>query len=164
MPESLWNLWPLAVIGLMVLAALKLIGLLGARHKTPYARRRKLVTRSELKFFVVLRQAVSDDWEIFAMVRIADLLSVPRGTKNHRSWLNKILSKHIDFVLCDKDSLEVMVGIELDDPSHRRPARQQRDQFVNSAFADAGLPLLRIPTADHYDASSIRKMIEKAIA
>lgn len=164
MLESLWNLWPLAVIVVMVLAALKLLGLLGVRKKTPYAKRRKLVTRSELRFFQVLREAVSDDWEIFAMVRIADLLSVPKGTKNHRSWLNKILSKHIDFVLCDKDNLEVMVGIELDDASHLRPARRQRDQFVNAAFADAGLPLLRVPVADHYDRSSLRKLIDKAVS
>ncbi len=164
MLEFLWNLWPLIVIGIMVAAALKLLGLLGGRPKTPYARRRKLISRSELKFFRVLQQVAADEWEIFAMVRIADLLAVPRGTKNHRAWLNRILSKHIDFVLCDKDSLEVMVGIELDDPSHLLPARQQRDRFVNGAFADAGLPLLRIPVSDNYDSSSLRKLIEKAMA
>jgi hypothetical protein len=106
---------------------------------------------------------VNDDWEIFAMVRIADLLVVPKGTRNHRSWLNKILSKHIDFVLCDKDSLEVLAGIELDDPTHLKPARMQRDRFVNGAFADAGLPLLRIPASEGYDVSNIRKMIDKVI-
>ncbi len=167
MPENillnLWSLWPLAVIGLMVLAALWLLGLLGARPRTPYARRHKLVTRNELVFYRVLRQAVGDQWEVFAMVRIADLLTVPKGTSNHRSWLNKVLSKHIDFILCDKETLEVLAGIELDDRSHSLPARIRRDQFVNAAFSDAGLPLVRFPVATSYDATVIRRTIDKAI-
>jgi hypothetical protein len=167
MPESFlnnaWSLWPLLVIGLMILAALWLTGLFGLRPRMPYTRRRKLVSRSELAFYRVLRQAVNNEWEIFAMVRIADLLSVPKGTPNHRSWLNKVLSKHIDFVLCDRETLEVMAGIELDDRSHSLPARVRRDQFVNAAFADAGLPLLRFPAADNYDTGLIRRAIEKAL-
>jgi hypothetical protein len=163
MLETIWKMWPLAVIAIMILAALKLLGLMGIREQTPYARRRKLVTRSELAFYRVLRQAVNNEWEIFAMVRIADLLAVPKGTPNHRSWLNRILAKHIDFVLCDKDTLEVMLAIELDDPTHLRPDRMQRDKFVNGAFSDSGLPLLRIPTAENYDPSALRKTIEKAI-
>ncbi len=163
MLDAIWKYWPWAVVGLMAFAAFMLLRLLRGREQTPYSRRRRLVTRSELVFYRVLQDAVNNDWEIFAMVRIADLLSVPKGTDNHRSWLNKILSKHIDFVICDKDSLEVLAGIELDDPSHLQPARIQRDKFVNAAFDDAGLPLLRIPTADGYEVSAIRKMLDKVI-
>ena len=163
MVEAIWNYWPWIVVGLMALAAFTLLRLMRGREQTPYSRRRRLVTRSELAFYRVLRDAVDNEWEIFAMVRIADLLSVPKGTENHRSWLNKILSKHIDFVICDKDSLEVLAGIELDDPTHLKPARMQRDKFVNAAFDDAGLPLLRIPTADEYEASEIRKMLDQVI-
>lgn len=161
--DSVWSYWPVAVIVLMAFAVWRLLGLLGARQRTPYARRRKLVTRSELAFYRVLRQAVNNEWEIFAMVRIADLLVVPSGTKNHRTWLNKVLSKHIDFVLCDKDTLEVLAGIELDDRSHSAPARMRRDQFVNGAFSDAGLPLIRFPVADGYDPAVVRKAIERAV-
>ncbi len=161
--DFLWNLWPVLVVAIIIYAAITLVQLLGGRDTTPYQKRPRLVTNSELKFFHTLRKAVDGDWEIFVMVRIADLLKVPKGIKNRRSWVNKILSKHIDFVLCEPDSLEVVLGIELDDPSHERPHRMQRDKFVNAAFADAGIPLLRIPTEKKYDPRDLRRKINRAL-
>lgn len=162
--DFIWNNWQLVVIVLMILAAIALYRLLRGREEFPYARRKKLMTRSEIDFFRVLRDAVNNEWEIFAMVRIADMLSIRDGTRNQRSWLNRILSKHVDFVICDRDTLEILVAIELDDASHNRPDRIERDAFVNDAFADAGLPLIRVPTADSYDKSRLRRLLEDAIA
>jgi len=161
MLDWVMSLWPYIVIAAMIYAALILVRHLAGRTSTPYVARERLVTKSELQFFHELRTAVDGEWEIFAMVRIADLLKVPTGIKQRRSWLNKILSKHIDFVLCDKETLAIAIAIELDDPSHNRPHRIERDRFVNAAFADADIPLLRIPTQKQYDPGEIRKQIEK---
>ena len=155
--------WPWGVAAIMVLAAARLASLCLSRNRMPYVRRKRLVTKSEFLFFQQLRAAVDEDWEIFAMVRIADLLKVESGARNYRSWLNKILAKHVDFVLCERDTLRVLVCIELDDPSHDRPDRQERDRFVNHAFKDAELPLLRIATAKTYDPARLRTMIKRAI-
>ncbi|MDG2469874.1 MAG: DUF2726 domain-containing protein [Pirellulaceae bacterium] len=163
MLDWVWNLWPILLVAAMIIATFTLIQHLAGRTTTPYVARERLVTKSELLFFHELRTAVDGDWEIFGMVRIADILKVPKGIKQRRAWLNKILSKHIDFVLCDSDTLEVMVAIELDDPSHNRPHRIERDQFVNTAFADAGIPLLRIPTQAAYDPAVLRKMIDREV-
>ena len=97
------------------------------------------------------------------MVRIADLIKVQKGTAKYRSWLNKILSKHVDFVLCNPLTLEVVCAIELDDVSHQRPERKERDKFVNHAFESAGLPLLRIPVEKSYRASEVRELIYDVI-
>ena len=131
--------------------------------KLPYRARGKLVTKTELRFYKSLFKAVQDDFEIFAMVRIADLLRVESGAKNYRKWLNKILAKHIDFVLCDPGSLEPIVCIELDDPSHQRADRVERDIFVNHAFESANLPLLRIPTQQAYRSREIRELIDSVL-
>jgi len=163
MLDLIWSLWPVLLLAAMIYAIITLIQFLAGRTTMPYVARERLVTKTELKFFHQLREAVNDDWEIFAMVRIADILKVPSGINKRRSWLNKILSKHIDFVLCDKESLEIVAGIELDDPSHDRPHRIQRDLFVNSAFRDAAIPLLRIKTQKSYDSANIRKQIDKAV-
>lgn len=155
-----WHIW----VGLAVLiAGILLTRMWSSPARLPYKARGKLVTKSELRFYKSLQKAVQDDWEIFAMVRIADLLRVETGEPNRRKWLNKILSKHIDFVLCDPGSLEPVCCIELDDPSHNRPDRVERDIFVNDAFASADLPLLRIPTESSYRAREIRELIDKAI-
>jgi hypothetical protein len=44
-----------------------------------------------------------------------------------------------------------LAGIELDDASHARADRQERDAFVARVFAAASLPLLRIPVQRAYD-------------
>tara|TARA_B110000495_G_scaffold59109_1_gene50157 strand:+ start:270 stop:770 length:501 start_codon:yes stop_codon:yes gene_type:complete len=161
--ESLINWWPFW-LGLAILVAVILLMQIWALPRNlPYLARGQLVTKSELKFYKSLSKAVQDDFQIFAMVRIADLLRVEKGNKHRRKWLNKILAKHIDFVLCDPGSLKPLVCLELDDVSHQRPDRIERDKFVNLAFKSAQLPLLRIPTQIEYKSREIRELIESVL-
>lgn len=155
--------WPFWVGLAVIVAIILLLRTWATPAKLPYTARGKLVTKSELRFYKSLNKAVQDDFEIFAMVRIADLLRVEQGVKNRRKWLNKILAKHIDFVLCDPGSLVPLVCIELDDPSHQRTDRVQRDIFVNEAFDSASLPLLRIPTETTYRSREIRELIDSVL-
>jgi hypothetical protein len=155
-----WPFW----VGLAVfIAIILLLRMYSGPRKLPYFKRDSLITKAELRFYKSLQKAVQDDFEIFAMVRIADLLRVQPGSPNRRKWLNKILAKHIDFVLCDPGSLEPVVCIELDDSSHQRADRVERDIFVNQAFDSADLPLLRVPNQPAYRAREIRELIDSLI-
>jgi hypothetical protein len=154
-----WPFW----VGLAVFVAIiLLLRMYGGERAFPYQAREALVTKSELKFYRALVKAGQDEFELFAMVRLADILQVEPDLTSKRKWLNSILSKHIDFVVCDQLTLKPLVCIELDDPSHQRPDRIERDIFVNKAFASAGLPLLRIPTQANYHAKELRDLIDKA--
>lgn len=155
--------WPVFVIAGMFFAVIVLMRLYSQPDSLPYRARGKLVTKAELRFYRSLYKAVQDDFEIFAMVRIADLLRVEQGTKNYRKWLNKILAKHIDFVLCDPGSLEPKVCIELDDRSHERPERIERDKFVDLAFESAGLPLIRVEVKKSYPPRELRELIDGVV-
>jgi hypothetical protein len=155
--------WPLWVGLAVVIAFILLLRMYGGEEPMPYVMRGSLTTKSELRFYRSLQKAVQDDWEVFAMVRIADLLRVEKEAKQKRKWLNKILAKHIDFVLCDPGSLQPILCIELDDPSHNRPDRIERDIFVNKAFESAGLPLLRVPTQPNYQSREIRELIDGSL-
>lgn len=143
----------------MVLAIVFLFRLHTGPGRLPYRVRERLVTRAELRFYRALQKAALEEFEIFAMVRIADVLTVVDAVPKRRLWLNKILAKHVDFVLCDPQSLQPRVAIELDDASHDRPDRRERDAFVDQAFESAGLPLLRIPAAASYDPKSLRELV-----
>ena len=155
-----WPFW----VGLAVfLAIILLLRMYAGPRKLPYFKRDSLTTKAELRFYKSLQKAVQDDFEIFAMVRIADLLRVQPTSPHKRKWLNKILAKHIDFVLCDPGSLEPIVCIELDDSSHQRADRIERDIFVNQAFDSADLPLLRVPTQPSYRSREIRELIDKLL-
>lgn len=109
----------------------------------PYGIRDEFLSPTERAFFQVLVQAVQHRAIICMKVRLADVFFVARPHEN-RAAFNRIAQKHIDFLLCDSATLRPILGIELDDASHNRLDRQERDDFVNQAFAVAHLPLLHI--------------------
>jgi hypothetical protein len=67
-----------------------------------------------------------------------------------RAYHNKIDRKHVDFLLCDPETMRPLVGIELDDKSHQRRDRQERDAFVDQVFNAAELPLVHIAAKRGY--------------
>lgn len=155
--------WWIPLIILLVIGIAFFLYLLSLPRTFPYERIESLCTRTELRFYHELAQVVNNEFQIFGKTRIADLLKVKKGTQKRMSWQNRINSKHIDFILCDPRDLRILVAIELDDESHQRPDRIARDQFVNQAFADARLPILRIKTRKTYDRDQIRRAIDQAV-
>jgi hypothetical protein len=118
-----------------------------------------LLTAAERSFYGVLLKAVDGETLVFAKVRLADLLWLPRGTRDRQAHQNRIIAKHLDFVLCSRDSLAPRLAIELDDSSHSRASRRERDSFVEAALGAAGLPLLRVPVRRGYSPHDLGEMI-----
>ena len=56
-------------------------------------------------------------------------------------------------------TLKPVLVIELDDRSHQRVDRQERDAFVEELFQSTGIPLLRIRTTAAYDPFAIRSQL-----
>jgi hypothetical protein len=129
----------------------------------PYERRGVMLGPAEINFFRTLQSAVREDWIILSMVRLTDVIKVRPKTRQHQIWQSRIFGKHIDFVICDYETLEVKLAIELEDISRRRAERKSRDRFVNTALTAAGLPLLRVKVEEKYETSAIRKDIEDAL-
>jgi hypothetical protein len=122
-----------------------------------------LLTAAERSFFGVLQQVVPPNLSLFAKVRLADLVQ-PRSGLNasmRQSALNKICSKHVDFVLCDAATTKVVCVIELDDSSHHRSSRQARDSFVDAALQFAAIPIVRINALHGYAPANIRSELAK---
>ena len=66
----------------------------------------------------------------------------PRRGDGYMSLLGKIQSKHVDFVITDKD-LRIKAIVELDDNSHDRPDRLERDRFVDDVLTGVGYKVIR---------------------
>ena len=121
-----------------------LLRLFRPKDKYPYERR-DLLTSNELEFYQVLYPIVCQHgWQLLMKMRLADIMAVRKGTEDYMAYFNKIKAKHTDFVFCDPDTLEILAGLELDDPSHERPERMERDEFVDNAYAAAGIPLIHV--------------------
>ena len=58
------------------------------------------------------------------------------------SRFHKIMSKHVDFVIYDGDMMHLKVIIELDDSSHDREDRKERDEFVDFILKDCGYKVI----------------------
>src|SRR3990170_2056730 len=59
-----------------------------------------LLTEAERSFYEVLQRAVGEELIVFPKVRLADLVWLPKGTAGRQALLNRVLSKHVDFVIC----------------------------------------------------------------
>lgn len=124
-----------------------------------------LLTPAERSFFGVLRQALASDYQIFAKVRLADIVR-PVRSQSRSGWqtaFNRITGKHVDFVLCDPANLRVVGVIELDDRTHDRAERGVRDSLVDTALANAGIPILRVPAGHSYSPAQLREQLESLL-
>jgi hypothetical protein len=121
----------------------------------------QLLTPAELAFFAVLEPILPRSYRISSKVRLADLFKVSQGLGQQAAF-NKIVGKHIDFVITDSATSRILCGIELDDSSHDRPDRIERDCFVNEIFARNELPLLRVPFSWTYYPQGLREKLAEA--
>ncbi len=120
----------------------------------PYRQRDDFLSAAEFSFYRVLLTAVGSRAVVCPKVNLNDVFYVARPNEN-QSYRNKIDRKHVDFLMCDPITMRPRLGIELDDSSHSRRDRQERDAFVERVFEAAGLPLLRIPAQASYSPNSL---------
>lgn len=136
----------------------------GRDEPLPYRRKDWLLTKGEKAFYDVLCMAVNvNRHRIFCKVRLSDLLWLPKRAHEQQPRRNRIQSKHVDFVICSADALRPLLVIELDDRSHEREDRRQRDAFVDRALGAAGLPILHVPARAAYDAAQIAAEVGRAL-
>ena len=151
-------------LAVLVLLARLLISRLASQDtELPYQKVDSVLTAAERSFHGVLYHAVEGRLIILAKVRLADLFELPAGTLNRFTYRNKIDRKHVDFVLCGPDDLTPLLAIELDDASHERRDRRERDAFVDRVFDAAGLPLLRVPARRTYAPRDLRGLIDERL-
>lgn len=126
----------------------------------PYHLRDHFLSPAELNFFEVLRTVVGNRAVLCTKVALGDVFWVKKDDPSRfRIYTNKIDRKHVDFLLCDTTTMRPLVGIELDDKSHQRQDRQDRDAFVDQVFKAAGLPLLHVPVKRGYVAAELAAQI-----
>jgi very-short-patch-repair endonuclease len=111
-----------------------------------------LLTASEAKFHSCLEDLSQRRCKILCKPRLADVFK-----HEDSAGFNKVSQKHIDFLICRNGDWMPMLGIELDDASHERKDRKERDMFVNKLFASVGLPLIRIHVSE---VDQIEKLVE----
>ena len=127
----------------------------------PFQSRGKLFSPAERSFLGVLDQIVGESYRVFGKVRLADIIKTKPGltASARQTAFNQISSKHLDFVVCNPADLSIQFVVELDDSSHKKQSRQNRDVFLEEALAAAGIRLFRFPAKKSYSIKEIRNTI-----
>ena len=133
------------------------------KAKYRYTRKNFFLTRAEREFYDVLVEAVGAEYRIFAQVHLPTLIDHTIRGQDWRAALAHINRKSVDFVLCDKAYLSPKLAIELDDKSHERPDRQERDREVERILHEAGVPLLRLENHGRINPSELAQQIKEKL-
>lgn len=136
------------------------------KEKDPYLYKKKdfFLTRAEHECFDALLEAVDGEYLIFPQVHLPTLLDNKVVGQNWRGAFKHISEKSVDFVLCDKAYISAKLAIELDDKTHERPERQDRDHEVERILNNAGIPLLRLQNLGKFDSSILSQKIKEALS
>lgn len=110
----------LIILVAVVVVALKLLTTAQATAATDWVEERPILTENEREFFHRLVRALPD-YHVFPQMAANALLKVSAGVpkKQQHAARNRFAQKHVDFVVCERESLDVRAIIELDDRTHK---------------------------------------------
>jgi hypothetical protein len=128
-----------------------------------YEKKSSIMTPTELKFFRVLESAIGEHYYIFPQIHLDMVLEHKVKGQNWNGARRHMSQKSVDFVLCDPQSMETILVIELDDFSHARVNVVKRDKEVSRMLKSASIPLCRFIVTKTFDPNEIRKVIYSAL-
>lgn len=131
--------------------------------KSPFLMAHSLLTKAEMNFYKILKDAIEDTHIICPKVRMLDVLwTKTYHVKDKGIFLSKVNRKHFDFVICDIETLKPLFAIELDDKSHEEEERKERDKFVDELFESLNFNVIHIPVRYSYDLNVLKEKIKEA--
>ncbi|MBR0238907.1 MAG: DUF2726 domain-containing protein [Thermoguttaceae bacterium] len=133
-----------------------------------YKSRASIMTPTEIKYYDNLCDALDGaglEVSVWPQVNVSAIIEAKsENSKEKARAFNRICRKSVDYVIANRDTQETLVCIELDDYTHNWNSRQERDDFINAAFDDVGIPLFRIKVERHYDfyeiISTVKRMLK----
>jgi len=129
-------------------------------QRLPYRVREPFLSSTEVALFRVLREMAGDRYVICPKVALNDVFYIVRPNENVH-FFNKIFRKHVDFLLCNPQSMVPAFGVEIVKPVSKTETRAS-DQFMQELFTSAGLPLVHVPSAEHYEVADIVPLFQLA--
>lgn len=136
---------------------------IGSAEPPKYKQKESLFTYRERVLFKALMEEVDDRYQIFAKVRLGDILWLANEPENRKFHNNQLHCKHFDFLLCEKGSYRPRLAIELDDSSHDKYAHHARDEFKERVCKETGLRLWRLRVQQAYPKGYVGEQVRSKI-
>jgi len=131
------------------------------KNRLPYRLREQFLSFTELSLLSVLLDMAEGYYVVCPKVALNDIFYIQRPNENVHFY-NKIFRKHVDFLLCEPDTMKPAFGVELVRPVRREETRSA-DKFMEELFMDAGLPLVHVPSGERYSLTDLVNLFNLAI-
>lgn len=151
------------LIKLIIAVAIIVVLLLIARFlykkskEADYFVKQRLLTQTELEYYEIIRSLISSQYVILPQINLASVID-KKGGSNFRNEL----FRNIDFGVFDGDLRPIFL-IEINDNTHFRRDRKERDKKVNKICKKAGIPLVTFWVKDGIDVNDMARTLKTAI-
>jgi len=132
-----------------------------AREQLPYRLREHFLSGPERALLRCLQKMVGERYLICPKVALNDIFYIARPNENIH-FFNKFFRKHVDFLLCEPDTLKPAIGLEMV-KSISKGERREADQFMADLFLSARLPLIHVQSSEHYLEKDLTALFELAV-
>lgn len=124
----------------------------------PYYQNKFLMTKAENEFFKLVSKVIPKGTILIPQVALSSLVKTYA-----RAYRNKVDRKSVDFVLFKDIYYNPLLVIELDDSSHDRIERIQRDKFVDLVLLKANLPIIHVKLTKKANEEELKKLIDEKL-
>lgn len=117
----------------------------GANKDFPYIGK-KLLTDAELQLYHFMENNLCQKERIVILtkVRLGDIVDLDTRITTDMKYFWKVTNKHVDFIICNKDTMDIICAVELDDYTHENNEHKQRDLFVMQVLDTVGIQTIRV--------------------
>lgn len=123
-----------------------------------------LLSNHEYEAYKRIKAAADErKYTVFTKVRLLDLIEPKNINQKEQAYLWKIWAKHVDFVVCDEE-LNAKWIIELQDSTHDREDRIERDNLVKALLTNCNYKILMTYTATTEEIRSFLSMQPRTLA
>ena len=126
-------------------------------ENSPYKLKSNLLNSNEIVFYKDINYLLENtNYVIFPKVRLADVIYV--NTKyNFTLYFNKIGTKSIDLLVCDKNTLAPLIAIYLDDIIQYDEDMIEDRKYIEFCLREANIKVVRFNINIKYDYFDIEK-------
>lgn len=115
------------------------------------------ITECEKKFFDAIKSIVGENYIVQPQINLASIVNKVTADKYRNE-----LFRNIDFGVFDKN-YKLLILIEINDPSHDKSDRKDRDDKVKKICAEANIPLVTFWTKYGVNEEYIKSRLSKHI-
>lgn len=145
------------IIAALITAAIVITAKIIIRKKLRYSLKGALLSKTEAAFFDAIKRVLADKYLIYPQINLATVINKDSG-----GFRNELF-RNLDFCIFDYN-FKPLVAIEINDNSHLRKDRIERDKSVNKICKIAGLPLVTFWVKDGINYNCIYNSLKKYLS